>query len=185
MPSNIVETPSQGDAISAPLDADLRNANSVRVPFQSVGNRLKFLENFYDAIKAWALGGTVAPAGAVTIDNSVDVPNNLLSALVFSGRRRFRVATPTGDTTYSASSAVDVILIDRVNLAVGTTTITISTTGYSTGDLLMVSLQSISASKDVVLSYTGGPINVPDDFTGFYLFMRVSGGWYILGKGEL
>ncbi len=49
MPASIVETASKGDAINAPLDADLRNANSVRVPFQSIGNRLKFLEDFYDA----------------------------------------------------------------------------------------------------------------------------------------
>jgi hypothetical protein len=50
MPGLIVETPSKGDAINAPIGADPRTAASVRTPFQSVGNRLKFLENFYDAV---------------------------------------------------------------------------------------------------------------------------------------
>ena len=50
MPSNIVETASKGDAISVPVGADVRNAASVRTPFQSVGNRLKWLEAFVTRI---------------------------------------------------------------------------------------------------------------------------------------
>lgn len=60
MPSAIVETPSEGDAINAPLDADLRNAASVRTPFQSVGNRLNFLEAL--GLKVFKLGGALTLA---------------------------------------------------------------------------------------------------------------------------
>lgn len=49
MPSAITETPTKGTPISAPVGADLRTAASVRTPFQAVGNRLAFLEAFYDA----------------------------------------------------------------------------------------------------------------------------------------
>lgn len=75
MPSAIVETPSQGDAINAPVGADVRNAASVRVPFQAVGNRLKFLEDFYDFAKALVLGGTLAPAADVVV-NMQTAPTN-------------------------------------------------------------------------------------------------------------
>lgn len=65
MPSPIVETPSEGDAISAPVGADPRTAASVRTPFQAVGNRLKFLENFYDMIKVFRTGGVLTMLGDV------------------------------------------------------------------------------------------------------------------------
>lgn len=91
MPAPIVETASKGDAISAPVGADVRNAASVRTPFQAVGNRLKFLENFYDVVKAWMLGGTLTPATPVTLDGDVAFPagGSLFfdagSQLVFAG----------------------------------------------------------------------------------------------------
>jgi hypothetical protein len=68
MPADIVETPTFGTPISAPIDADPRNAASVRVPFQATGDRLAFLEVFYNAIKAWMLGGTLTPAATVIVD---------------------------------------------------------------------------------------------------------------------
>lgn len=50
MPSAIVETATKGSAISAPVGADVRNAASVRVPFQAVGDRLAWLEAFVTRI---------------------------------------------------------------------------------------------------------------------------------------
>jgi hypothetical protein len=91
MPAAIVETPAKGSAINAPVGADVRNAASVRTPFQAVGNRLKFLEDFYDAVKAWMLGGTITPDGGVTIDGDLTFPTGgsaffaTGSTLVFAG----------------------------------------------------------------------------------------------------
>lgn len=71
MPSAIVETAGKGEVINAPVGADVRNAASIRTALQPVGNRLKFLENFYDLVKAWSLGGTITPSGDVTIGTRV------------------------------------------------------------------------------------------------------------------
>lgn len=75
MPSNIVETATKGSAISAPLDADLRNAASVRTPLQSVGNRLAWLEAvvsrlFGTSATANAAGTSLVPEDNLTLDLS-------------------------------------------------------------------------------------------------------------------
>jgi hypothetical protein len=71
MPSAIVETPVQGTPIDAPLDADLRNAASVRVPFQATGNRLNWLEAFVKRIGGIATDlittALLIPAGNLTL----------------------------------------------------------------------------------------------------------------------
>lgn len=91
MPSAIVETPSKGDAINAPIGADVRNAASVRVPFQATGNRLKFLEDWYDLAKAWVLGGTITPAADVVVDMQA-APTNEGVLFTSADPRRVRFA---------------------------------------------------------------------------------------------
>lgn len=71
MPSNIVETATKGTAISAPLDADARNAASVRIPFQAVGNRLAWLEAFVSRVAGAAVDvvttAVLVPVGNLTL----------------------------------------------------------------------------------------------------------------------
>jgi hypothetical protein len=160
MPSAIVETPSKGDAINAPLDADLRNAASVRVPFQATGNRLKFLENFYDAIKAWKLGGTITPAALLTIAQQVvfgtttqfidtaffaggievDDGGDFTGPLSFSGGGRIQYP---GVVVPDSNTSVDVALqkFIYVDLANGAHTITLTGT-LADGDWFVVNNRS-------------------------------------------
>lgn len=67
MPSAIVETATKGTPINAPVGADPRTAASVRTPLQTVGNRLKFLEDFYDFMVAFVTGGVVVLGGNLSL----------------------------------------------------------------------------------------------------------------------
>ncbi len=88
MPSAISETASKGKVINAPLDADLRNAASVREPFQAVGDRLKFLEDFYDFIT----GGSITALA----DKLFLLPGDWAAPLVLKGA--LRITSVIGDT---------------------------------------------------------------------------------------
>jgi hypothetical protein len=141
MPADIVETSEKGTPISAPLDADPRNAASVRTPFQSVGNRLKFLEAFYDLVTgglAGALTGLFQPAMALTIEmlhgdvtfdsnddwnlaigpNAKFNPNGRINTHCFDGNgsygrpnRRVQYITPAVNTS------IDPILYDTIKVS--------------------------------------------------------------------
>lgn len=72
MPSNIVETATKGSAISAPIGADVRNAASVRTPFQAVGDRLAWLEALVTRLCGTATNiittALLVPNGTVTLN---------------------------------------------------------------------------------------------------------------------
>jgi hypothetical protein len=88
MPSDIVENPTKGTPLSCPVDADPRNAASVRVPFQATGNRLAFLEAFYDAFFS---------ALAIAVDATWTVATGKTLTLVGTGTGKLSLAGITVD----------------------------------------------------------------------------------------
>lgn len=187
MPSAIVETPTKGSVINAPVGADPRTAASVSTPFQAVGNRLKYLENRDDELAPLIEGGTLEPAAPVTIDEALTVEgqltvNALVNADALRGRRRLRVAKPTGSASYAAADGIDLVYVDRTALGAGTTTITIDDTGYGDGDMIQVVARNASGGKNVSIAVPGlGTIAAGDTNQRYYTFVRLGAGdWNIL-----
>lgn len=180
MPSAIVETPSKGDLINAPIGADPRTAASVRTPLQSIGNRLKFLENFYDAIKAFALGGTVSPAAAVSMVAD-------FSATALRGRRRMRIhqVPDTAGVTVNAASEIDLVYVDRTVLS-GACAVVLEDTGWANGDVIHVVIRNSVGGRNVSLTLPGeSPTNFGDT-TNYYLALVRLGvsNWDYLSVGD-
>lgn len=181
-----IQMPADGD----PADASDFESSSIR----PLTNRSRWLWNKIQALIAWIDGGTITPADDVIIDQSVTVNGSLdvggvLNASRVRGARRLRVAYPTAAATYGVDD-VDMIVVERGSLAAGTTIITIDHTTFAQGDVIEVSIQDLSASRDVRIVYGAGSFfsDIPDDFTGRYTFMRRNSSadhMTILGKSPL
>jgi hypothetical protein len=213
MPSDIVETPVFGSAISAPIGADVRNANSVRVPFQSVGNRLKFLENFYTLMKVFLQGGTLAPtgtliwdlaSGGITFNGDSDFAINLNSGVNVNvnarnfrgpitgvtgtdGRvpRRVQRVTPASNTVVNPT-LVDVLLVDPS----APIEVKIAPTVKVDGDWIRVVNLSTTHIVTLVDELSSTSLKAITPRTGGDLpwaeaaWAATPGAWYVIGVGK-
>lgn len=163
-----VQMPADGD----PADSSDLEASTIR----PLTNRARWLKNKIDALVAWVTGGTVSPAGAVTVDEDLTVTGDFQASRLI-GTRNLRLAAPTASTSYNHASAVDVVFVVRTSLAAGTTTITVSDTGRKDGDAITIVVGGASAGKNVDIQLpSASPISTGDTNTVRYTFMRAPGG---------
>lgn len=180
MPTNIVETPVKGTVLSVPVGSDKRKASTLLAAWQAIGNRLNFLEAFYELIKPLTLGGTINPAAALVINAVLTVGNltaGFITAARLQGVRNLRLAAPTASASYNHASGIDVVFVVRSGLAAGTTTITVSDAGRQDGDSITIVVGGVSSGKNVDIQLpSASPISTGDTDTVRYTFMRAPGG---------
>ncbi len=175
-----IQMPADGD----PADASDFESSTVR----PIANRFRWLKTRLDLLLVWLDGGTITPAGAVDFDQSLGVGGDLgVGANLdvggwMRGRRRVRADFPTADETYDGTSPIDVVYVERPALAAGTTTITISDTGFGNGDTITVCVVGASSGKNVVIDTpSGGTLALGDTDSVRYTFMRrASNNWPII-----
>lgn len=214
MPRTVDEsTPSKGDALSVPVGTDPRTAESLDAAWQALANRLKFLENFFDAFfstlafvsdATWTVANTKvlqikAASGTATLDLSQinTLFNGLVAGPLFqTGATGRAPKKPQLAAPLTANATVDLRVVDTVimNPASGAITLDIENHPYEHGAHLRVVNQATALGYTIAIrNPAGGTIYTLDPgssvdhpcYVDIVLGGAASTTWIITGQNKV
>lgn len=207
MPVDIVETATKGTTLSVPIGTDKRKASSLTAAWQAIANRLKFAEDFFDALTG--LGSTlvitddteweVADGKVLKIRGSAGAGDGVLDLTLitahysgsaegplvsssFSGRvpKKYERLTATGTFNPMHFDYVACVPSGTMNLTFDVTDAAL----FEDGDHVLVVL---NAAQTLNIKASGGATQVTLTTAGSWVeliyeasaFGSWDGGWYI------